>query len=83
MSETILLRVVVSDDLQWATNTEYICTKARRKLWILRRMLCLKLTKAEMFDIYTKEIRSILEFAVPVWHSGLTRKQVSEIEASL
>ena len=28
-----------------------------------------------MFDVYIKEIRSILEFAVPVWHSGLTRKQ--------
>ena len=33
-----------------------------------------------MFDVYIKEIRSILEFAVPVWHSGLTRKQAFEIE---
>jgi hypothetical protein len=34
----------------------------------------------QMFDVYSKEIRSILEMAVPVWHSGLTRKQSSEIE---
>ena len=54
MSETTILGVVVSDDLKWAKNTEFICTKARRKLWILRRMLCLKLTKSEMFDIYTE-----------------------------
>ena len=80
MRETTLLGVIVSDDLKWGKNTEHICNKARRKLWILRRMLCLKLTIFEMFDVYTKEIRSILEFAVPVWHSSLTRKQVSEIE---
>ena len=33
-----------------------------------------------MFDVYIKEIRSILEFAVPIWHSGLTRKQSIAIE---
>ena len=27
-----------------------------------------------------KEIRSILELAVPVWHGGLTAKQVKDIE---
>ena len=33
-----------------------------------------------MFDVYAKEVRSILELAVPVWHSGLTLKQKAEIE---
>ena len=33
-----------------------------------------------MFDVYTKEVRSLLELAVPVWHSGLTRKQSKDIE---
>ena len=33
-----------------------------------------------MFDVYSKEIRSILELAVPVWHSGLTRQQSTDIE---
>ena len=27
-----------------------------------------------------KEVRSILEFAVPLWHSGLTLKQSHSIE---
>ena len=27
-----------------------------------------------------KEVRSILEFAVPVWHSSITIKQSSQIE---
>ena len=30
--------------------------------------------------VYTKEVRSILELALPVWHSGLTRVQTKDIE---
>ena len=33
-----------------------------------------------LFDVYTKEVRSILELAVPVWHSGLTKLQGLDIE---
>ena len=31
-------------------------------------------------DVYLKEVRSVLELAVPAWHSGLTLKQSSDIE---
>ena len=81
VSDTRLVGVVVSQDLKWFKNTAYICQKARQKLWILRRMLKLDLDIYQMFDVYTKEIRSILEMAVPVWHSGLTNQQSSEIES--
>ena len=73
--------MVVSQDLRWFKNTAYICQKARSKLWMLRRMLKLDLTIYEMFDVYTKEIRSLLEMAVPVWHSGLTNQQIEDIES--
>ena len=33
-----------------------------------------------MFDVYCKEVPSILEFGVPVWHSGLTQKDTADIE---
>ena len=80
VSEVKLVSVVVSWDLRWSKNTEYICQKARQKLWLLRRMLKLDLNIYQMFDVYTKEIRSILEMAVPVWHSGLTKQQSEDIE---
>ena len=70
----------MSRDLKWFKNTLYICNKARSKLWLLRRMLKLNLSTDQMFDVYTKEIRSILEMAVPVWHSGLTGQQTADIE---
>ena len=80
MSETTLLGVVISQDLRWAKNTEFICQKARQKLWILRRMLNFQLNIHQLFDVYIKEVRSLLELAVPVWHSGLTKQQSNDIE---
>ena len=62
MSEAKLVGVVVSRNLKWFKNTSYICEKARSKLWILRRMLKLDLNTHQMFDVYTKEVRSILAF---------------------
>ena len=40
----------------------------------------LNLTIPQMLDVYCKEVRSILEMCVPVWHSGLTKKQSASIE---
>ena len=80
LSETKLLGVIVSDNLKWHNNTLYICQKARAKLWLLRRMVKLKLDIYKMFDVYCKEVRCMLELAVPVWHSGLTLKETADIE---
>ena len=41
----------------------------------------LDLDEFELFDAYKKEIRSILEYAVPVWHSSITCKQSAQIES--
>ena len=71
---------MISQDLRWHKNTKYICDKARSKLWILRRLLYFQLDIYTLFDVYCKEVRSILEMAVPVWHAGLTNKQTADIE---
>ena len=38
VSQTKLLGVVLSSDLKWAANTEYICKRAYSKMWTLRRI---------------------------------------------
>ena len=78
---TKLIGGIVSQDTKWFQNTTYICKKARGKLWIMRRMLELNLDISQLFDVFVKEIRSILEMAVPVWHSDLTKKQADNIES--
>ena len=67
-------------DLKWEANTLYICAKAYKKMWILRRMKILNVEPYILFEVYMKEIRSVLELAVPAWHSALTKKQSIVIE---
>ena len=43
-------------------------------------MKSLSLSDEQLFEIYCKEIRSIVEFGVPVWHPGLTNKDSNDIE---
>ena len=38
------------------------------------------LEKEILMDFYVKEIRSLLEYAVPVWYSSITRQQSNAIE---
>ena len=78
--ETKLLGIMLTDDLKWAANCEYLCKKAYSKMWTLRRMKVLDVEPLVILDVYVKEIRSVLELAVPAWHSGLTTKQSADIE---
>ena len=80
MKQTKLLGIILSDDLKWANHVDYMCQRANRKIWLLRRMKILKLDENIMLDFYCKEVRSILEFGVPCWNSGLTVRQTEQIE---
>ena len=80
LTETKLLGIILTNDLKWSLNTEYLCKKAYKKMWTLRRMKVLDVEPSIICDVYVKEIRSLLELAVPAWHSGLTKKQTADIE---
>ena len=67
--ETKLLGVITSDYLKWYSSTKYICSKAYKKMWALRRMKILDIEPYLILDVYLKKIRSVLE---PAWHRGLT-----------
>jgi hypothetical protein len=59
--------------------------RANKKLWILKRLKKLGADQEDLLDVYTKQVRSICEFAAPVWHSSLTgedRLGIERIEKS-
>ena len=75
-----ILGVIVSDDLSWKANTNSIVIRAYKKLWIVKRLKLNGANLSDLVEVYTKQIRSILEFGVPVWNSGLTTAEVLDIE---
>ena len=78
--EICLLGVIIRSDLKWIANTANIVSKANKRLWILRRLTNLGATRVDLLEIYTKQIRSVLELAVPAWQSGLTQAEKQTIE---
>ena len=75
-----LLGVKIQSDLKWNDNTNYICQKGFMRLWMLRRLKGLGATEAKLLDVYEKQVRSVLELAVPVWLPALTKGQSKQIE---
>ena len=70
-----LLGVIIRTDLKWYSNTTNIVQRAVNKLWVLRRLKKFGAKTDELIDLYTKYCRSILEYAVPVWHSSITANE--------
>ena len=75
-----LLGIIIRSDLRWSENTDYLCQKGYKRLWLIRRLKALGASQSELLDVYVKQVRSILELGVPVWHPGLTQHEVRQLE---
>ena len=72
VEEFKLLGVMISSDLKWQANTEYITKKAYSRLWMIRRLKNLGLSISSLVKVFTTQIRSVLEFGAVTWHPMLT-----------
>ena len=80
MEEMKLLGLRIRNDLSWKSNTKSMVQRAYQKLWMIKRLKRQGANLDDLTDIYVKQVRSILEFGVPVWNSGLTQEEMSDIE---
>ena len=75
-----LLGVLIRSDMKWTDNTEYMVGRAYKKLWVIRRLKGLGAGPSELVDMYSKQVRSVLELAVPAWHGAITQADSNDIE---
>ena len=80
LDEMRLLGLIIRSDMKWLSNTEHMVMKANKRLWIMRRLRYLGAQELDLVDIYTKQIRSVLELAVPVWHGAITLSEQIDLE---
>ena len=64
---------MITDDLKWDLHVEYIHKKASKRLYFLRRLKRSGLSCDELIVLYVSMIRSVLEYACPVWSTCLTK----------
>ena len=74
------MKLVLRSDLSWSANTDSVVTRCNKKLWFLRRLKKLGASPDDLIDLYHKHIRSILEYAAPVWHGSLTGEDRLKLE---
>ena len=75
-----LLGIIITSDMKWHANTEYLCIKGYNRLWMLRNLKKVGATKEELLDVYFKQCRNILELAVPVWTRGLKKEDIVQLQ---
>ena len=80
VEEFKLLWVKIQSDLKRQENINFICKKVYERVWMIRRLKSLGANTTEMLDVYEKQVRSILELAVPVWNANLTQSEEKQIE---
>ena len=75
-----LLGVIITNDLKWDKNTEYLIKKANSRMELLRKVAEFTTSMEDKKDIYVLYIRSILEQSCVVWHSSLTQENSEDLE---
>ena len=80
VNEVKLLGVIISNDLKWHKNTNYLTKKVNRKMRMLHIAAKFTRNREHLKHIYKTFIRSNLEFSSTVWHSSLTVTDRQDLE---
>jgi len=75
-----LLGVFVSSDLSWDYHITYLLRKVAKRMYCINYLFRAGVPASDIVCVYTSIIRSVLEYACPVWHPGLTKKLSKDIE---
>ena len=71
---------MISDDLKWDKNTEYLVKKAYSRIEFLGKAAEFTKSIKNKRKIYILYIRSIFVQSCVVWHSSLTEKNVLNLD---
>lgn len=71
VSHSKLLGVIIADNLKWDQHINYICSKASKRLHFLTRLKRSGVEPAELLDYYRSVVRSVIEYACPVWFTNV------------
>ena len=71
---------MIRSDLKTISNTEFICKRAFKRMWIIRRLKALGCSKSELIEVLQQQIISICEVGVPFWGPMITLTESNMLE---
>ena len=67
VEEQKILGFILRSDMKTISNTEYICKRVYKRMWIIRRLKSLGCPVPELLVVLQQQIISICEGSVPFW----------------
>ena len=80
VKSTRLLGVMLDSKLSWWPLVNDVCTRAKSKLWALIRMKELGACTPQLLATYKARVRSITEYAAPLFCGLLNQEQMDALE---
>ena len=80
VQETKLLGTIVTDDLKWSKNTDFLVKRANARMRILHKIVSFNTPVEDLITVYIMYVRSILEQSCQVWHPMLTQENIEDLE---
>ena len=71
VTQAKVLGVTVSPNLSWNAHVDNIVTKANKRVDMPYQLKTAGIRQSDIVKIYLSVIRTLLEYACPVWHTGL------------
>ena len=80
MEQAKLLGLILTSDLKWNDNTNYLVKDANKRMVMLRAASKFTSDKFVLKQIYYSRVRCKLEQSAAVWSSSLTQKNINDLE---
>ena len=80
VTETKLLGIIVQNDLRWDGQVTSVISKCNTRIYFLKQLRRSGLDENALRHYYCSVIRSVVEYACPLWFTGLTLEQQQSIE---
>ena len=83
LEEHKILGYIIRSDLKTISNTEYICKKAYKRMWLLRRLKTLGCPIPKLIEVLKQQIVSICKFGAAYWGCMITKVESNMLERCL
>ena len=83
VEEHKILGHIIRSDLKTISNTENICKRVYKRMWIIRRLKALGASQNELIEVLQQQIVSICEVGVPFWGPMITVAESNMLERCL
>ena len=74
---------IIRSDLKTISNTENICRKAYKRMWVIRRLKSMNCPESEMLEVLQQQIISVCEVGVAYWGPMITQNVNNMLERTL